>query len=411
MQVTILSQEKNSARLEVSVPGQTLTQALDKAYELYQKTHEGSSLPRENLPASPEGQQLFRQSVQDVFSSLYAEAIRESGLQVASEPIVSVVKAEEAEGIVYQMEFALRPEVRLGQYKGLHVKCPPMEPTKEELARAIAQLEAENTVQKPVKGPAQMGDITTIDFTGYLDGTAFEGGAGTDYPLTLGSGAFIPGFEEQLVGTKQGDAVSVHVTFPEEYPAKNLAGQETVFEVQVKSVARPEPAPLTEQQKNEAAAQVRQAKKQQADMQIEDEVLRRILADAQVEIPSAMLKSELNICMQQFVAELNAKGMDLAGFSQKSGKSQAQMLSEMEPLANRRIMLRLVLSAIAEEERLEADEAEIADYWAQMARQYGVSAEQMKTLAGDGAEAQVRVEIISAKAYRLLRESTILDMK
>lgn len=411
MQVTILTQEKNSAKVEIILPGQSLTKALDQGYETYLKSHEDAALDRAKLTESPEGQQLFRQAVQDVFSECYGEAVRQTGLQVASEPIISVKQAQEGEDLVFHMEFALRPEVKLGQYKGIHVTCPPVEPTEEEYQTALRQAETVNQVSKPVDGPAVLGDTATIDFTGFLDGTAFEGGAGTDYPLTLGSGAFIPGFEEQLVGAAAGQDVTVNVTFPESYPAKNLAGKATVFQVKVKKLERPERSPLTEEQKNQVREQARQQKRQQADMQIEDQVLGKILKEAQVEIPQAMLKSEVNICMQQFVAELSAQGTDLQTFMQRSGKTQEQMLREMEPLANRRIMLRLVLSAIAQEEGMTATEAEVEDYFAQMARQYGMDKEQIRAYAGDGAESQIRAEIVSAKAYALLRESTILDME
>lgn len=318
MQVKILSQEKNTARLEISVPGPVLKKALDEAYKVYRESHEDFSLPRDQVASAQEGQPILRQAVQDVFSDIYAEAIRSSGLQVASEPLISVLKADEEEGVIFHMEFALRPEVKLGTYKGIHVKCPPTEPTEEELEAVISQAEKE---------AAESGET------------------------------------------------------------------------------------LSDEEKYRIRQYVFEQKKQQADMQIEDQVLGRILEEAQVEIPEAMLRSEVNICFQQFVADLIAQGTDLETFSKKAGKTTEEMQKEMEPLANRRIMLRLVLSAIAKEENMEASEEEVEQYWAQMAQQYGMETEQMKAYAGDGAEAQVKADIVSSKAYALLRESTILDME
>ena len=403
MQVTILSQEKGSAKVQVTFPGDALSKALDKVYAEYTKTHEDFQVPRADIAADPAGQ--------DVFSEHYAQAIAETGLIVASEPVISVHQASETEGLEFQMEFALRPEIKLGQYKGIHVKCPSVDLTEAEKQAAIDAAAAQNTVHKSVDRPAQLGDIAVIDFTGYLDGVPFDGGAGTDYPLPLGSGTFIPGFEEQLVGASIGDHVAVNVTFPENYQAENLAGKPTVFRVTVKGLQHPEQAPLTDEQKEQAVQQAQQQKKNQADMQIEDYVLGKILSEANVEIPEAMLKSEVNICMQQFAAELSAKGGDLNSFARQSGKTVDQMAAEMEPLAKRRIMLRLVLSAIAEAEHLEATAEEVEAQWDAMAQQYGIDKPRLKVYAGDGAEEQIKAEITSSKAYALLRESTILEME
>lgn len=411
MQVTILSQEKGSAKVQVTFPGDVLSKALDKVYAEYTKTHADFSVARADIASDPAAQNLLRQAVQDVFSEHYAQAIAETGLTVASEPVISVLQANETDGLEFQMEFALRPEIKLGQYKGIHARCPSTELTETEKQAAIDAAAAQNTVHRSVDRPAQLGDIAVIDFTGYLDGVPFDGGAGTDYPLPLGSGTFIPGFEEQLVGASVGDHVAVNVTFPENYQAENLAGKPTVFRVTVKGLQHPELQPLTEEQKAQAIAQAQQQKKNQADLQIEDYVLGKILSDAHVEIPEAMLKSEVNICMQQFAAELSAKGSDLGTFSRESGKSIDQMAAEMEPLANRRIMLRLVLSAIAEAEHLEATVEEVEAHWDAMAQQYGIDKPRLKVYAGDGAEEQIKAEITSSKAYALLRESTILEME
>lgn len=411
MQVTTISQEKGSAKVQITFPGDVLSKALDKVYAEYTKTHEDFQVPRANLASDPAAQNLLRQAVQDVFSEHYSQAIAETGLTVASEPVISVLQASETEGLEFQMEFALRPEIQLGQYKGIHVRCPSVELTEAEKQAAIAAAQAQNTVHKSVDRPAQLGDIAVIDFTGYLDGVPFDGGAGTDYPLSLGSGTFIPGFEEQLVGASIGDHVAVNVTFPENYQAENLAGKPTVFRVTVKGLQHPEEAPLTDEQKQQAVEQAQQQKKNQADLQIEDYVLGKILDEAHVEIPDAMLKSEVNICMQQFAAELSAKGSDLGSFARQSGKTVDQMAAEMEPLAKRRIMLRLVLSAIAEAEHLEATAEEVEAHWDAMAQQYGIDKPRLKVYAGDGAEEQIKAEITSSKAYALLRESTILEME
>ncbi len=409
MQVTILSQENGMARIQIQVEAAALTHAIDENYATFAKNHEGFDAPRSEVTTSPDCQDILRQSVQDVFSDIYTQAVAQSGLQVASEPQIAVVQADEENGVVYQMTFAVRPEVKLGQYKGIHVKMPQIDLTEEEQAAALAAAEANNATAVTVDREARMGDIATIDFTGYLDGVPFEGGAGTDYPLTLGSGSFIPGFEEQLVGASAGDNVVVNVTFPEQYHAPNLAGKATIFRCKVKKVEAMEKTPLTDEQKAQVLQQAANNKKNLADQQIEDQVLGKILSDAQVEIPQAMLDSEVGIVMNQFVSEIGAQGMDLETFQQRTGKTTEDMLSEMRPLAQRRIMLRLVLSAIAEAENITVSEEEVEAHWDMLAQQYGIDKARLKVYMGE-ADDEIRNELVSAKAYTLLRESTILEM-
>lgn len=411
MEVSIVSLEKGMAKLRVTVPGAELSAMLDKTYEVYVKNHDNVEIVRENITRIPGGETIVRQAVEDIFADCYTDAVKGSGLAVASEPQVSVLEVSEEDGVVYQITFAVRPEVKLGRYKGIHVKMPDFMLTEEEFAQVLRQAEAGNARAKTVDRPAALGDTTIIDFTGYLDGVAFEGGAGSDYPLVLGSGSFIPGFEEQLVGAAAGEDVTVNVTFPEQYPAENLAGKATVFQVKVKSVQIMEAVPLTEQEREQLRMRAQQEKKNYADQMIEDEVLSRILAEAEMEIPEAMLKSEVNICMNQFVSEISSKGMDIDSYCQRIGKTQQQMAVEMEPLATRRIQLRLVLSAIAEAEAIDASEEEVEARWDEMAAGYGVDKATLKAYVGEGADAQVRAEVINAKAYALLRESTILDQE
>lgn len=408
METNIISQENGMAKVGVSLPGADLTKALDAVYRSYQKK-DGFDLPREGLAEDPDGQGLLREAVQNLFSGIYSDVIKSCGLKVASEPRVAVLKASETEGVEFTLEFALRPEMKLGQYKGIRVKMPRVEPTEEEIQAALAAAAQQNVTAVEVDRPAALGDTTVIDFKGFLDDVAFAGGEGADYPLVLGSGQFIPGFEEQLVGAKAGDQVDVNVTFPEDYHAENLKGKAVVFKVKVLKVQEQKRQSLTEEQTQQVKAQVAQQVKAQADQQIEDQVLGKILQEAQVELPEAMVESEANICVQQFAAEIAAKSMTIEQFCQKTGKTLDGMRKEMYPLARRRIQLRLVLGAIAEAEHLEATEAELEDYWDQMSQQYGLPKEQLKHYIGEGVEEEIRQELVSQKAYALLRESTILE--
>lgn len=408
METTIISQEKGMAKVGVTLPGSDLTRALDAVYQAHQK-EDGFNLDRKGLAENPQGQSLLREAVQNVFSGIYSDVVKSCGLQVASEPKVAVLKASEEDGIEFTLEFALRPEMKLGQYKGIHVKMPDVEPTEAEFAAALEAASKQNMTAVDVARPAALGDTAVIDFTGYLDGEAFAGGQGADFPLVLGSGQFIPGFEDQLVGAKAGDQVDVNVTFPDNYHAENLKGKAVVFKVTVHKVQEQQLMPLTAEQEGQIKTQVAQQKKAMADQQIEDQVLSKILEEAQVELPDAMVESEANICVQQFAAEIAAKSMSIDQFCQQTGKTLEGIRKEMEPLAKRRIQLRLVLSAIAEQEHLEASQQELDNYWEQMSQQYGLPKDQLQHYMGDGVEDEMRQEIVSQKAYALLRESTILD--
>ena len=409
MQVSVLSKEQGMALLQINIPAEVFTKALDEAYEVYAKNHDGFDAPRAEVTTSPDCQDILRQAVQDVFSDNYAAAIAESGLKVASEPQVSVMGADEVSGVTCQVEFAIRPEVKLGRYKGIRVKMPEVELTEAELEMIYTQAQQQNAQPVTVDRPAQLGDVTTIDFMGYLDGVPFDGGAGNDYDLTLGSGAFIPGFEEQLVGASAGDNVVVNVTFPENYHAPNLAGKATIFRCKVKKVAAMELQPLSEEQKAQLRQQAAQQKKNYADQQIEDQVLGIIIEEAQVELPQAMIDSEVNICMQQFAAEVQAQGMDMESYQQRLGKTTEEMLAEMCPLATRRIQLRLVLSAIAEAENITVSDEEVEAHWDTLAQQYGIEKARLKVYMGEVDE-EIRAELQNSKAYALLRQETILEM-
>lgn len=411
MQVNILSTEQGSAKLQILVPAEDLTKALNQEYATYTKNHPDKTLDRKTLADSQAGQTLIRNAVQDVFSDLYAEAIKETGLQVASQPRITVLKADEEEGIEFSLEFALRPEVKLGQYKGIHVKCPDFVLTEEELQYAYAQAAKQKTETVTVDRPARLGDTATIDFTGYLDGVPFDGGAGTDYPLVLGSGSFIPDFEEQLVGTSAGDNVAVNVTFPEDYHAPNLAGKATIFRCKVKKVEENVPGTLTEEEKESVKAQAAQQKKDRADQQIENQVLGQIISQTQVEVPQAMIDSEAELLMNQFASELQAQGIDLESYSQRLGKTTREMYEEMKPMAERRILLRLVLNAVAEAESLSLTEEEVEAHWETLAKQYGVDVIRLKVYFGEGAEEEIKAELLQQKAFTFLRENTILEME
>ena len=408
MEIKVLSQENGMAEVQINLPGADLTAAIDKVYDKH-KAKPDFQILRETVDSDPAARGLLQEAVQALFSGIYEDAMKQVDLPVASEPKVTVSGASEKDGAEFRLSFALRPEMKLGRYKGIHVRMPDVTVTEEEFLEALRQVESQHFMPETVERPAALGDITVIDFEGFQDGVAFAGGKGSDYSLTLGSGQFIPGFEDQLVGASAGDQVDVNVTFPEQYQAEHLAGKPALFKVTVKEVRENRLKPLSPEEQQQLREAVVQRKKDLADQSIEDQVLKVILEEAQVELPEAMVESEANICVQQFAAELSAKSMSFEQFCQQNGKTFDTVLEEMKPLARRRIQLRLVLSAIAKAENITAEDAEVEQAWEQMAMQYGLPVAQLKQYAGADTEKEIRADIVNQKAYTLLRESTILD--
>ena len=408
MEVKILSREHGMADVQVSIPGSDLTKAIDAEFEKRRQAPD-FNLPREGADANPDARELMQEVVRTLFSGVYQDALRQTELPVASDPKVSVVQVSEADGAVYRMRFALRPQVKLGRYKGIHVKMPNTGFTEEEFQGALRQVEEAHVVPVKADRPAKLGDVALIDFEGFLDGVAFQGGKGENHPLTLGSGQFIPGFEDQLVGASAGEKVDVNVTFPEQYHAADLAGKPVVFKVTVKEIREPRQTPLNEGEKQELRNSMARKKQEDADQEVEDQVLAIILQDSPVELPDAMVESEANICIQEFAAQLMSRNMTFDQFCQDNGKTYQSVLEEMKPLAVRRIRLRLVLSEIAKAEGFAVEDSEVENALEEMAVQMGADKDMVRRYLGPDGEAEMRADLLMRKTYTFLRESTILD--
>lgn len=408
MEVKILSREHGMADVQVSLPGSELTKAIDAEFEKRRQASD-FNLPREGADANPDARELMQEVVRTLFSGVYQDALRQTELPVASDPKVSVVQVSEADGAVYRMRFALRPQVKLGRYKGIHVKMPNTGFTEEEFQEALRQVEEEHIVPVTADRPAKLGDVALIDFEGFLDGVAFQGGKGENHPLTLGSGQFIPGFEDQLVGASAGEKVDVNVTFPEQHHAADLAGKPVVFKVTVKEIRELQQTPLNESEKQELRNSMARKKQEDADQEVEDQVLAIILQDSPVELPDAMVESEANICIQEFAAQLMSRNMTFDQFCQDNGKTYQSVLEEMKPLAVRRIRLRLVLSEIAKAEGFAVEDSEVDIALEEMAVQMGADKDMVRRYLGPDGEAEMRADLLMRKTYTFLRESTILD--
>ena len=348
----------------------------------------------------------------------YSKAVEECELEIVSQPEIAVTQAEPGKTFIFTAEVAVKPEVTLGEYKGVEVPKSETEVTDEDVEAELKKEQEKNsrTVTVEDRG-AENGDITTIDFEGFVDGEAFEGGKGTDYPLTLGSGSFIPGFEDQLVGSKAGDHVEVKVTFPEEYQAKELAGKEAVFQCDVKKVEAKELPELDDdfaqdasefdtlaEYKEDIKKNLTEKKEKEARAAKENAAVDKAIENAEMEIPDAMVATQTRQMLDDFARRMQSQGLTMEQYFQFTGMTAEKMQEEMKPQALKRIQTRLVLEKIAEVENIQPTQEEVDEEISKMAEAYKMEADKIKELLGDRELEQMKKDMAVQKAVTLVAD-------
>ena len=348
----------------------------------------------------------------------YSKAVEECELEIVSQPEIAVTQAEPGKAFIFTAEVAVKPEVTLGEYKGVEVPKSETEVTDEDVEAELKKEQEKNsrTVTVEDRG-AENGDITTIDFEGFVDGEAFEGGKGTDYPLTLGSGSFIPGFEDQLVGSKAGDHVEVKVTFPEEYQAKELAGKEAVFQCDVKKVEAKELPELDDdfaqdasefdtlaEYKEDIKKNLTEKKEKEARAAKENAAVDKAIENAEMEIPDAMVATQTRQMLDDFARRMQSQGLTMEQYFQFTGMTAEKMQEEMKPQALKRIQTRLVLEKIAEVENIQPTQEEVDEEISKMAEAYKMEADKIKELLGDRELEQMKKDMAVQKAVTLVAD-------
>ena len=348
----------------------------------------------------------------------YSKAVEECDLEIVSQPEIAVTQAEPGKAFIFTAEVAVKPEVTLGEYKGVEVPKSETEVTDEDVEAELKKEQEKNsrTVTVEDRG-AENGDITTIDFEGFVDGEAFEGGKGTDYPLTLGSGSFIPGFEDQLVGSKAGDHVEVKVTFPEEYQAKELAGKEAVFQCDVKKVEAKELPELDDdfaqdasefdtlaEYKEDIKKNLTEKKEKEARAAKENAAVDKAIENAEMEIPDAMVATQTRQMLDDFARRMQSQGLTMEQYFQFTGMTAEKMQEEMKPQALKRIQTRLVLEKIAEVENIQPTQEEVDEEISKMAEAYKMEADKIKELLGDRELEQMKKDMAVQKAVTLVAD-------
>ncbi|MFB5088248.1 trigger factor [Psychrobacillus sp. PGGUH221] len=401
MSVKWEKQEGNNGLLTVEVTAEEVAKGLDQAFKKVVKQinvpgFRKGKMPRQMFEKMYGVESLFQDALDIILPHAYGHAVEDAGIDPVDQPEIDIVTMEKGQPLVFTAKVVVKPEVTLGDYKGLEVTKLVETVTDEEIEEQLKSQQA-RLAELVVKEDAIVeGDTAVIDFEGFSDGVAFEGGAGTDYPLEIGSNSFIPGFEEQLIGLKTGESKDVEVTFPEEYHAAELAGKPAVFKVTVKEVKGKELPELNDDFAKEVDAEVEsidalrtklkevtaEEKKQLAEQSLRDDLVEAAAANATIDIPEAMIQTETDRMLQEFGQRLQQQGMNLDLYYQFSGQDEDALRGQMAEDAKKRVQVSLTLEAIAEKESLQVTEEDINAELEKMGAQFNMSAEDIKNALG-----------------------------
>lgn len=427
MSVKVENLEKSMAKLTVEVEAAEFDKAMVSAYN---KTKGRFSLPGFRKGKAPMamiekmyGEAVFYdEAVNELLDKTYPDAAKESGLEIVSRPEIGIDQIGKGKSLIYTATVAVKPEVTLGEYKGVEAEKADTEVSAEEVEKRLERELEKNARVVDVEREIKSGDITTIDFVGSVDGVEFSGGRGEDYPLTIGSGTFIPGFEDQLIGHKAGENVDVNVTFPENYGAKDLAGKAALFKVTVKQVKEKQvPAADDEfasevsefetlaEYKQELEKQLGEEKAKQAASINEKHVIDKVLENVSLEIPAPMLEMQLEQMLYDYSTRLQQQGIPMEQYLQITGLTEENLKEQMKPQAEKTIKTSLVLEAIQKKEGISADDAKLDEEFHRIAEQYKMKYEDLMKTVTDSQRESVRRELsIQATIDMLVSEAKLV---
>ena len=423
MSLQVEKMEKNMAKLTIEVAAEDLEKAMQNAY---QKAKGRISIPGFRKGKAPRKmiEQMYGKGVflEDAVNALipehYSKALAECELEIVSQPTIDITQAEPGKAFIFTAEVATKPEVTLGDYKGVEVPKTEITVTDEDVEAELKKEQEKNsrTINVEDRG-AQLQDVVTIDFEGSVDGVPFDGGQATEYPLTLGSNTFIPGFEDQLVGANTGDHVEVKVTFPEEYQAKELAGKEAVFQCDVKKVEAKELPELDDdfaqdasefdtlaEYKEDIKKNLTEKKEKEARAAKENAAVDKAIENAEMEIPDAMVDTQTRQMLDDFARRMQSQGLTMEQYFQFTGMTAEKMMDEMKPQALKRIQTRLVLEKIAEVENIQPTQEEVDEEISKMAEAYKMEADKIKELLGERELEQMKKDMAVQKAVTLVAD-------
>ncbi len=426
MSVQVEKLEKNMAKLTVEVPAESVEKAIQTVYQKMRKSiniagFRKGRAPRQLIEKMYGKEVFYNDAIDEMLPKAYGDAVDECGEEIVSRPKIDIVQMESGKPFIFEAEVAVKPEVTLGTDKGVQVEKAPIEVNDAEVeAEVIKEREANARTITVEDRPVADGDIVSLDFEGFVDGVPFEGGKGENYELTIGSGAFIPGFEEQLVGAEAQKDLEVNVTFPEEYHAKELAGKAALFKCRVNNIRVKELPEVDDEFAQEVSefdtldeykADIRERllkdKEAEAKKIKEDAVIEKIIGEAQMEIPDAMVDFQTEQLMDDFAQRMQAQGLSLQQYFQFSGMTEEQYREQMRPRALQNIQSRLVLEAVAQAEGLEVTQEDGGAGEQRMAEMYKMDVERIKELFGEYQLGEMKKDLAIQKAIDLVRDAAV----
>ncbi|MUT64494.1 trigger factor [Paenibacillus sp. NEAU-GSW1] len=418
--------DKNVVSIDVEVEAEKVTVALDQAFKkVVQKVNvpgfRKGKVPRGIFESRFGIESLYQDAIDILLPDAYSEAVKANDLQPVDRPEIDVEQFAKGQTFKFKAKVIVRPEVQLGEYKGLEVPAVEVAVGEEEINAELERLQQRHAELSVIdEGAAQNGDITVIDFDGYVDGVQFEGGQSEGYSLEIGSGSFIPGFEDQIVGMQVGDFKDVEVTFPEAYHAENLAGKAAVFKVKLHEIKRKSLPALDdefakdvsefdtlEEYKQDLAEKLKASKEKEAEQARENAIVTKASDAAEVEIPEPMIVTEVDFMLRDFENRLRMQGMNLDLYYQFSGQNESVLREQMRSDAEKRVRNNLVLTAIAKAEGIEATEADVNEELENLAKAYNRPAEELRTIfTQNGNIESLREDLELRKTIKLLLDNS-----
>lgn len=427
MSLQVEKLEKNMAKLTIEVPAEEFDAAIKNAYN---KNKSKFSIPGFRKGKAPlamlekmYGAGIFYEdAANEVIDASYPKAAEESKEEIVSTPEIKVTQIEKGKAFIYEATVALKPEVTLGEYKGVEVKKAEAVVTDEDVENELTAARKKNGRLIDVEdGAIEDGDNTIIDFTGYIDDKTFDGGAGTDYPLVIGSHSFIEGFEDQLIGKKKGETCDVNVTFPAEYHADELAGKPAKFVVTIKEVKRNELPELNDEFASEVSdfdtldeykadirKKLQEKKEQDAKVENENNVIEKVVENAQMELPQPMVDTQAREMVENYARRLQSQGLNINDYMKYTGMTPEKLMEQMRPEAEKRIKTRLVLEKVVEVENVEVSDEKLDEQINEIAASYKLEGAKLKEMMGEREKEQIREDLKVQAAIDLLVEQAKL---
>lgn len=426
MSLQVEKLEHNMAKLTIEVAAEEVEKAIQAAYLKERKKisvpgFRKGKVPRQMIEKMYGVEIFYDEAANSMISEAYPKAYDEFEGEIVSQPKIDIVQLEKGRPFIFTAEVALKPEVTLGEYKGVKVDKYSTRVTQKEIDEEIQKERERNARTIEVTDRAvQDKDIVTLDFEGFVDGVAFDGGKGTDYPLTIGSGAFIPGFEEQLIGAEIDKETEVNVTFPEDYQSEELAGKAATFKCTVHAIKAKELPELDDEFASEVSEcetldayqaevkkNIKERKEREGKQKREDQAVEQAVENAQMDIPEAMIDLQVRQMTDDFTRRIQQQGLSLEQYFQFTGLSAEKMLEEMKPQAEKRIRTRLVLEAVVKAENIEISDERLDEELKSMAESYQMEVEKLKEIMGESEKSQIKEDIAVQEAVTLISDAAV----